>query len=246
MNDNLLQHSTHRPWPLPHHAWCMTQTWDDLCFLHWPLDPHQLRSLLPNSVELDTFDGRAWLGIIPFNLSHIRLRGLPTLPFLSHFPEINVRTYVRRDDKPGIWFFSLDASHAILSEVARHWFRLPYRHSQVSMQHRDGWIEYSCHKSQIGKVPIEFRARYRPIGPVSLADPGTLAHWLTERYCLYTINHAGDLFRAEITHIPWPLQPAEVQIDRNTLSLADGISLHGTPPIVHYSKSITSLIWSPE
>ena len=246
MNHNLLNNSAHRPWPIPHRPWCMTQTWDDLLFLHWPLDPQQLRPLLPDSIDLDIFGGCAWLGVIPFNLSHIRLRGLPTLPFLSHFPEINIRTYVRRDDKPGIWFFNLDANHVILSTVARWWFRLPYRHSQVSMKHHDGWLEYSCRKSQIGKVPIEFRARYRPIGPVSPAAIGTLTHWLIERYCLYTTNRAVDLYRAEITHMPWPLQPAEVQIERNTLALASGVHLPSVAPLAHYSRSITSLIWSPE
>jgi uncharacterized protein YqjF (DUF2071 family) len=224
----------------------MTQTWDDLLFIHWPIDPNHLRPLLPAAVELDTFEGRAWLGIIPFRLGHIRVRGLPTLPGLSHFPEVNVRTYVRLHNKPGVWFFSLDANHPILSAVARRWFSLPYRNSHVTMRCDGEWIDYTSTMSQVGKAPVEFRARYRPTGPVVRASPGSIAHWLTERYCLYTTDRRGRLLRAEIHHPRWALQDAEVSIAGNTLALASGIRIPDTAPLAHYSKSITSLIWSPQ
>ena len=133
---------SNRPWPVPDEPWTNAQSWLDLCFLHWRVDETQLRKLVPDSVELDTHDGSTWLGVTPFRLSNFRLRGLPPMPGLSTFPEVNVRTYVTRDGKPGIWFFSLDAASRLGVEAAKKAYKLPYHHAEMRYE-RVGEIDES-------------------------------------------------------------------------------------------------------
>src|ERR1700687_6083754 len=121
-----LQDVAHRPWPLPARGWVMAGTWRDLLFAHWPVATTSLRPLVPARLRIDTFDGQAWLAVVPFRMSGVRLRGTPAMPWLSAFPELNVRTYVRCGAKPGVWFFSLDAGNPLAVGIARAWFHLPY------------------------------------------------------------------------------------------------------------------------
>src|SRR5688500_15722341 len=130
----LLLAQAHRPWPVPPSPWIMTQTWSKLLFAHWPVPPEQIRPLLPPSVTLDTFDGQAWVGVVPFDIPNIRPRFLPPIPTMAHFLELNVRTYVTRDGKPGVWFFSLDAASRLAVEGARLAFHLPYFNAQMSLK----------------------------------------------------------------------------------------------------------------
>jgi len=123
----------HRPWPLPRGHWTNAQTWERLAFLHWPVDGDAVRRLVPAGLELDLYDGAAWLGITPFEVTGFRLRGGPPLPGVSSFPELNVRTYVTRDDKPGVWFFSLDADSRLAVEAARRLYKLPYFRAAMSV-----------------------------------------------------------------------------------------------------------------
>jgi uncharacterized protein YqjF (DUF2071 family) len=185
----------------------MGQTWDDLLFAHWPVDAEPFRGHLPHGLELDTYDGRAWVGVTPFVVTGLRLRRTPALPFVSSFRELNVRTYVTAGGKPGIWFFSLDASSAAAVEAARRTYKLPYYRARIAVERRGGWVAYSCARAE-GVRPHVLEARYRPAGAVVEPAPGTLEHFLTERYCLYA-EDGGRLLRAEIHHEPWPLQPAE-------------------------------------
>src|SRR5690242_14221163 len=119
---------THRPWPLPAGSWVMAQTWHDLLFAHWPVETELLKAIVPDQLPLDIFDGHGWVGIIPFRMSRIHARNLPPIPGLSQFPELNLRTYVTLDGKPGVYFFSLDAASLSAVWTARAWFRLPYFH----------------------------------------------------------------------------------------------------------------------
>jgi uncharacterized protein YqjF (DUF2071 family) len=217
----------------------MAQTWRDLLFAHWPLEPNVLRPLVPRELPLDTFDGECWVGIAPFWMSHIHGRGLPPLPGLSRFPELNVRTYVVRNGKPGVYFFSLDAANRIAVWAARTFFRLPYFHARMNCKPGKGEILY---KSSRQGGPAEFRARYRPVGPIELRQPGSLAHWLTERYCLYTVSE-GCSYRAEIHHEPWPLQDAEAEIEFNSMASAAGIDLPRTLPLLHFAKQLEVIVW---
>jgi uncharacterized protein YqjF (DUF2071 family) len=217
----------------------MAQTWHDLLFAHWPLAPDILRPLVPPELPLDTFDGRCWVGIAPFHMSGIRLHGLPPLPGLSRFPEMNVRTYVTLDGKAGVYFFSLDAANLPAVWAARAFYRLPYFHTQMSVETRDEWIVYDSRRR---RSTAEFRGPYRPIAPVQLRDKGTLANWLTERYCLYTVA-AGRVYRAEIHHPQWPLQDADAEIEMNTVAAAAGIRLPQNAPLLHFAKRLEVLIW---
>jgi uncharacterized protein YqjF (DUF2071 family) len=217
----------------------MAQTWHDLLFAHWPLGPDILRPLVPPELPLDTFDGRCWVGIAPFHMSGIRLRGLPPLPGLSRFPEMNVRTYVALDGKPGVYFFSLDAANLLAVWAAGAFYRLPYFHARMSVGMRNDWIVYDSRRRGSS---AEFRGRYRPIAPVQLQHKGTLANWLTERYCLYTVA-AGRVYRAEIHHQQWPLQDAEGEIEMNTVAAAAGIRFPQDAPLLHFAKRLEVLIW---
>jgi uncharacterized protein len=184
-----LEHLGHRPWPLATRGWIMGQTWEDLLFAHWRVPVDEVRKHVPYQLEVDEHDGSAWLGITPFRLTGLRGRGTIPLPLLSTFLELNVRTYVRAEDKPGIWFFSLDASSRLAVEAARRTYRLPYFHARMSAARSGEWIAYECARlSESGRV---FSGRYRPHGPVSTAEPGSLEWFLTERYCLYTTDRRG-------------------------------------------------------
>jgi uncharacterized protein len=230
-----LQITAHRPWPLPTRPWIMTQSWHDLLFAHWPIDPAVLRAKVPAAIELDLFEGRAWLGVVPFRMSNVAPRGLPALPWASAFPELNVRTYVTRDGKPGVFFFSLDASNPLAVATARTLFHLPYFSAAMQLQERDGWIAYENHRRDPAR-PADLVCRYRPTGPAKEPVAGTLDHFLTERYCLYTVVGGTGVRRLEIHHPPWMLQPAELELEKNTMAEAAGIHLPSTAPLLHFSK----------
>jgi uncharacterized protein YqjF (DUF2071 family) len=236
-----LEETAHRPWPVPDRSWVMGQTWDDLLFAHWRAAPDSLRALLPEGVELDLFEGEAWLGITPFRLTGLRPRGLPPFPFLSSFLELNTRTYVDVGGKPGIWFFSLDASSELAVEGARRGYKLPYHRAAMGAEERAGWFEYECRRRESRAV---FRGRYRASGDPFEAARDSLAHFLTERYCLYTTD-AGRIKRAEIHHRPWPLQPAEAAIEENTMP-PSRIELLDDEPLLHFSARQDVVIWPLE
>jgi uncharacterized protein YqjF (DUF2071 family) len=239
-----LRQTDHRPWPLPDRPWLMGQTWEDLLFAHWRVPADELRRLLPRALELDTFADEAWLGITPFRLTGLRARGTVPLPRVSTFLELNVRTYVTVEGKGGIWFFSLDATSALAVAGARRAYHLPYFPTRGSFTQHDGALDFSSSRSE-GDRPRVFAARYGPAGPVAPAEPGTLAYFLTERYCLYAASGRGELWRADIHHAPWPLQPAEATIELNTM-VPDGVHLLDEQPLLHLSRRQDVVIWPLE
>jgi uncharacterized protein YqjF (DUF2071 family) len=217
----------------------MGQTWDDLLFAHYRVSAARLRELVPEGLEVQEHSGSGWLGVTPFAITGLRARGMLPLPLVSSFLELNVRTYVTRDEKPGIWFFSLDASSRLAVEAARLLYRLPYFPAHITLARRSGKLKFDCHRPG-GK---EFSAAYRSTAPVAKAESGSLEHFLTERYCLYA-EHEGDLFRAEIHHRPWPLQAAEADVGVNTMP-PFGLELEGGP-LLHYSARQDVVIWALE
>jgi uncharacterized protein len=217
----------------------MAQTWNDLQFAHWPINPASLRALVPSQLPLDTFDQRCWLAVTPFRMSNVRARGVAPLPGLSRFPELNVRTYVTVGNKPGVYFFSLDAGNLPAVWAARSFYHLPYFHARMSVSGDEHGISYHSRRY---RSHAELRARYVAVGPVQLRQPGTLEHWLTERYCLYTVVN-GRVYRAEIHHEQWPLQDAEAEIESNTMASAAAIQLPDTKPLLHFAKKLEVLIW---
>jgi uncharacterized protein YqjF (DUF2071 family) len=224
----------HRPWPLPDAPWVQAQTWVDLAFLHWRVPEADLRRHVPPSVVLDTFDGVAWLGITPFVLTGFRLRGTPPVPRLSTFPELNVRTYVTHDGKPGIWFFTLEAASVLAVEGAKRLYRLPYHRARMTVERADEYVHYES-----ARTGAAFSARYRGEGDLLRAEEGTLEWFLTERYCLYT-EDGGRLYRADIHHPPWDLQRGEAHVDLNTIA---PVTLPAEEPHVLFSPRQDVVVW---
>lgn len=221
----------------------MEQTWHDLLFAHWPVEPETLRAaLVPKELSLDTYQGQAWAAVVPFWMSGIHARFLPPLPGLSCFPELNVRTYVIRDGKAGVYFFSLDAASLLAVWAARATYRLPYFHAKMQVEGRDGQIHYASERIHWPGAAV-FRGCYRPIGEIERRAPGSLEHWLTERYCLYTVA-GGRVYRGEIHHEPWPLQDAEAEIEENSMASAAGISLPEHSPLLHFARKLQVLLWA--
>src|SRR5579862_1900640 len=244
----ILRVTAHRPWPAPARPWAMTQTWRDLLFAHWPIPAEAMARLLPPGLPLDTYEGEAWVSVVPFRMD-VQLRGLPGIPPFDRLLETNVRTYVTLDDKPGVYFFSLDASNRALVEIARAWYHLEYFNARFACEFpragdSDGaavtyHIERRDPRAQSGR----FEGIYRPTGAPYTAAPGSLEDWLTARYCLYSVDRHGRVYRGEIHHWPWPLQPAEAEISVNTLAASHGIALPDTPPLLQFSQRLDVVAW---
>ena len=235
----------HRPWPPPTGRWLMGQTWESLLFAHRRVDPGQLRPLVPAALELETFDGSAWLGVTPFRMSAIRLRGTLPFPRVSSFLELNVRTYVTTGGRPGVWFFSLDASSQVAVEIGRRVYKLPYFPARMSLEREGEWIEYESARAGSADDPYVFSARYRPRGAAAPAAPGSLEEFLTERYCLYTLDGQKRLCRAEIHHPPWLLREADAEIELDTMA-PRGVLLPDEPPVTHLAADQDVVIWPLE
>ncbi len=221
----VLSETGHRPWPLPETTWLMGQTWVGLLFAHWRLPEEVLRPVVPPELPIDTFDGSAWLGITPFCVRGLRLRGTPPAPIISAFPELNVRTYVSVDGKPGIYFFSLDADSRAAVWAARRTYRLPYFRSRIEVDGEGEGIGYDLVRASDDGPPASFRARYGAEGEELPVRDGSLERWLTERYCLYTLDDQGQVQRGEIHHPLWPLYDAWAEIETNTMATPFGIEL---------------------
>lgn len=234
-----LREVAHRPWPPPAGGWAQAQTWEQLLFAHWRVPIEALRAHLPPGLEVDTFGGEAYVGITPFRVTGLRLRGLPPLPLVSSFLEVNCRTYVSLGgEKPGIWFFSLDASSRLAVEGARRLYRLPYFRASMT-----GPPSFSSVRVEGGADRV-LEATYRPAGDPAPAEPATLENFLTERYCLYTADATGALHRAEIHHPPWLLAAAHAAIRRNSL-LPEDLEVEGEPHVL-YAERQDVVIWPLE
>jgi uncharacterized protein YqjF (DUF2071 family) len=250
--DSILYATAHRPWSLPDGQWLMTQTWHDLLFAHYAVDPAAVRALVPEVLTLHLYNGAAWVSVTPFSIKNLRPPGLPSLPVVSQFPELNVRTYVTfRDkagrEKAGVFFFSLDAGNLSAVWGARIFFRLPYWHASMKLEGKDE-IDYRSkriHGPKAGDSMPEFRAKYWAVGPARRAKPGSLPEFLAERYCLYAWNR-NKLYRTEIHHLPWPLQMAECEIEVNTMCEPLGLRLPAKPDLAQVCRRLKVLVWPPE
>jgi uncharacterized protein YqjF (DUF2071 family) len=217
----------------------MAQTLEDQLFVHYRIPSEALEALLPEGLKVDEHSGSGWLGVTPFAVTGLRLRGTLPLPRLSDFLQLNVRTYVAREDKPGIWFFSLDASSRLAVEAGRRLYRVPLFHAAISCRRRGERLGFESSRED-GKA---FSAAYRPLAEPSRAEPGSVEHFLTERYCMYT-EHGGRLYRSEIHHRPWQLQTAEADIDLDAMA-PTGVEPPGEP-LLHYSARAEVLLWPLE
>lgn len=242
---SILEHTSHRPWPLPERPWAMHMSWEHLAFLHWRVDADSICRQLPEGLELDCFDGSAWLGVVPFLMNRVRGRWLPEIPPTNSFLELNVRTYVVCDGKPGVWFFSLDAASRLAVWGARTFFHLPYFNAEMKASF-EARVEYRSRRTHQGEATGAFEADYEPTGEPFCSKTGTLEHWLTERYCLYAADESGQLGRGDVQHEPWPLQPARVEIKKNTLGDLPGLKLKGEPESVLFARRLDVLGWNLE
>lgn len=232
-----------RTWPLPGYPWVMRMTWSELLFAHWPVDPRVVARLLPVGLTLDTWEGTAWVGVVPFLMSNVAPRGFPSLPGLSRFLELNVRTYVTVTGKPGVWFFSLDAESRVAVRVARATFNLPYMDATMSLERDDtGVISYRSDRTHRGEPSAHFDASYQPYGESFLARPGSFEHWLTARYCLYSADRKKRIYRGEIDHPAWTLAPATYSERINTLGAPFGFEFIGSPHLL-FAQPVDVRAW---
>jgi uncharacterized protein YqjF (DUF2071 family) len=222
----------------------MVQSWGKLLFMHWKVQVESLRPLIPEQLSVDTFDGSAWVAVTPFTVWNARPVYTPPLPWVSHFHEINVRTYVHYDGVPGVWFFSLDANSAVAVTGARTLFGLPYHTANITLEDNDGTIHYSSRRSD-GASRAEFDATWT-IGPDrAKAEPGTLEFFLVERYCLYTVTD-DKFYRCRIHHEPWPLQQVSLASHRSTMLEANGLPTPEGAPLLHHGGPVHVEVWPLE
>ena len=240
---SIVASTAHRPWPMPDGPWLMTQTWNDLLFAHWRVDRAEMRRAVPEAFDLDLFDGEAWLGVVPFYMTNVGVRGMPAAPGLSAFPELNVRTYVRVGERPGVYFFSLDAGRRLVVAAARALLNLPYFSAVMSVERRDGAVHYQS--SRPSGERAEFNATYEPDGAPFAASAGSIEYFLTERYCLYHHDRRGRPYRLEIHHRPWSLQLARATIAINTMAAASHLTISSSPPLLHFARRQDAVAWAP-
>lgn len=224
--------------------WVMHMTWLDLAFFHWPVRVEQLRPLIPPQLAIDTFDGWAWVGVVPFRMRNVRARLTPALPWFSAFMELNVRTYVT-GDRPGVWFFSLDAENPFAVRTARQLFHLPYMDARMAMRKQGELVRYGSRRTHRGEPPADLLCDYWPTGERFKAAPGSFDEFLVERYCLYAADPRRHVWRCDIRHHPWTLRPADSDLLVNTMGQQIGLDFSGRAPVQHYTDPLDVLAWAP-
>ena len=232
---------SHRPWALPNLPWTMKQIWSDLLFAHYPIKFEVLRKLVPEALPLDSYNGMCWIGVVPFRMSGIRLRGLPSIPGTNQFPELNIRTYVTLDGKPGVYFFSLDAANWLAVKGAKILYHLPYWYAEMAINTSHTNIEFKSKRIQDSE--IELTCSYRPISEPFQAAKDSFEEWMVERYCFYTLNASGVPLRCDILHEPWTLQKAEAEFKHNSILSKQGIAVDSDLPILHFAKKLEVRAW---
>lgn len=241
-----------RTWPRPKRSWAMRMAWHDLLFMHWRVEVDALRRLIPADLEIDTFDGSAWIGVVPFRMSGVAPRFVPSIPFISRFPELNLRTYVTINGKPGVWFFCLEATNRLAVRFARRFFHLPYMDAEIQLingsdsNNTGKWIGYQSTRTHCDELPANLKVDYRPIGDSFYAQPESLEAFLTARYCLYSADEGGTIYRGEIDHEPWKLREAQAIVKENTMADWLGVMLPDESPTLHFAKSTQVIAWALE
>lgn len=233
----------HRLWPVPSLPWIMFQSWQDLLFASWPLPALKLQLLVPRELEIDTFERSAWVSLVPFRMVDLHFRDVPPLPGDNSFPELNFRTYVKVEDRPGVYFFSIECSNVIADWVARHFFSMPFMRSKIKFFTQDGSFVFESTRAQSDAPAARFVCNYRPIGEPFQAQPGSLEAFLVERYSLFFVKDQGAIYRGDIQHSPWNLQEAAAEFQVNTIATAAGIELPVTPPHLLFSSKTDTLVW---
>jgi uncharacterized protein YqjF (DUF2071 family) len=232
-----------RPWPAPASPWMMAQTWRDVLFAHWPVDAAALAARLPPGFAPDLFAGHAWVGVLAFQVTGASPRGLPALPWISEFPQVNAGVYVcAPDGRPGVLFLSGDLGSSLAVRAAKALFDLPYYAASMRIGRSGSGIDYECERAG-GET--QFAATYRPGGPGAIAPPGTFEHFFAERFLLYYLDGRRMPRRLEIDHRPWRLCRADGALRRNSLTASHRVALRGDAPILHFAQAQDVLAWPP-
>lgn len=240
----ILQIKDHRPFPMPKSPWVMQQTWKDLLFIHYKIPYNTLRALVPQELELDTYNEETWISITPFKMRNVRFRMMPPIPTATNFLEMNLRTYVKLNGKGGIYFFSLDASSTLSVIGARTGAFLPYFTANMSVNEENGVFHFKSRRNRDNKIGLD--VKYKPKSTPFESSKGSLEEWLVERYCLFQESVKGKFLEIDIHHLKWPLQQAEAQIMANTLTEPLGFAIPDTPPLINFSKCQKVLVWPPK
>ena len=243
--------TSHKPRPLPSGRWLMRQRWNDLLFAHWPVPAASLAPLVPEGLLVDCFQGSAWLGVVPFWMDRIKVRGIPPIPGARSFPDLNLRIYVREEKTGtrGVYFLSLDSSNLLAVAAGHAFYHLPYHWAEMRLEQRTDREFSFFSRRRFASRPVAFKARYRGLGPTSKLTescPGTLEYFLMERSCLFSSNRDGQLIRANLHKVSWPLEEAEAEIEQNDLASAIGIQLPNVEPVLYYSRRLAVYVWPAE
>ncbi|MHC5112954.1 MAG: YqjF family protein [Planctomycetota bacterium] len=211
--------------------------WYNLLFCHWPVPVGALRRVVPELLEIDRHEGTAWVGLVPFSMRGVRLPWLPPLPTLHRFHECNVRTYVRHRGEPGVWFFSLDAVSRLAVWGARRFWHLNYVHAAIDAGRDGDVLTYDLRRVRTPEVTM--RCRWRAGASLPRSEPGTLEHFLSERYLLYSIDPRGRVHRGRVHHEPWTLREATLETLDDRLVAAAGLEVPpGTDPVLMHADHI--------
>jgi len=241
----VLKRIAHRPWPPPDRPWLWSQGWRDLLFCHWVVSVEALRSHVSHLLEIDVIDGSAWVSLVAFRMARVRPRWFPPFPPVSNFLELNLRTYVRSGDKPGVFFLSIHANKRLAARISRFFSPLPYVFAPMTLSPRDEGFKFRC-QSTNQRHNVSYLTDYSPEAKVYAACQDSLTEWLLERYRLYVGNSKGELIQAEVHHEPWMVQNVDLDISSNTLGRDFGLDLPAVPDRAHFSSGVNALAWSFE
>lgn len=228
--DTILSQTDHRSWQLPYSSWLWYQEWNDALFLHYKVDEDLLKPLIPSSLAIDTLHGEAWVSVVMFKMEHIRPRLLPAVPSISFFNEVNIRTYVIRDNKAGVYFLDIIADNWLSCALAKAFSGLPYKYQKISRSQSSFRSDNLTCKYEIG---------------MCLQEKDEHDLWLTERYCLYNQSKKGELYRYDIHHLPWSINELSIS-DFSNGQVFQSIGVTGQPDISRYSSGVKVVAWNKE
>lgn len=226
------------------HPWVLFMKWRDLFFASWRVSVEALRSVVPGELEIDTFDGSAWITLVPMRITDMHWRGIAPIPGMEGLRELNLRTYTTRNGKPGVYFLSIECPAICSDWIARNIFGAPYYEAQIALCNDGVSWSFASERTQEGMHAAAFFGTFRPAGEASRPAPGSLEHFLVERYCLYFVKD-GAIWRGDIDHDEWKLQNADMQIAVNTVPSALGLALAAKPDHTAYCVSTDTRVWPP-
>ncbi|MFT7591116.1 MAG: hypothetical protein ACI9UJ_001037 [bacterium] len=230
--NDILKRTSHRPWPLSKSPWRYYQEWNDAVFLHWKVDLTELRKHVPSDMTIDLHEGQAWVSLVAFNMEKVAIKNLPPINGISNFHELNIRTYVRYKDVPGVYFISIQAFNRVGCFLARQFTSLPYLFAKIS---RTNGVFTCTNKKENSCFHLEYKKEQ------SLSETGPLDHWLIERYALFQ-NSAQQINRFDIHHMPWSLSSISINAIRFDYEHLNRL-IQGAPHRTHYSGGIQTVCW---